>query len=106
MKTVLTILLSAFFLTSATANNSGDIKIGPNGKTSFLELRMQSKKASVATITILNANGVVVSTQTANLVRGKNNLAMVDIASLEEGMYKVTLVSDKKTHTAQFMNWR
>lgn len=106
MKVVLTIFLSVFFLATASANNSGDIKIGSNGKTSTIELRMQSKKAASATITILNANGVVVSTQTANLVRGKNNIAMIDIASLEEGMYKVTLVSNKKTLTTQFMNWR
>ncbi len=106
MKALFTILLSVIFLSTASANNFGDIKIGSNGKTSTIEVRMNSKKATAATITILNAQGVVVSTQKANLTRGDNNIALVDIQNLEEGTFTVTLVANNQTHTTQFMNWK
>jgi fructose-specific phosphotransferase system component IIB len=105
MKALLTIFISIFILSSAQAINFEGIKIGTNGQ-SAIELRLTSKKVATATITITNEAGIVVSTQAANIVKGNNSISLTDVATLSEGMYTVTMVSNNKTVSTKFMNWK
>ena len=57
MKTLFILLISTFSFATSFANNSDTIKIGSNGKTSEIEVRVTTKKAAAAIITITNAAG-------------------------------------------------
>ncbi len=106
MKALIILLISTFSFATSFANNFDTIKIGSNGKTSTIELRVNSKKATAVTITITNAAGEVVITQNANLVTGPNAVELVNVANLEEGTFLVTMVANGKKMTTQFVNWK
>ncbi len=105
MKALLTVLLSVFLLTSATANSQDGIKIGTNGKSS-IAVKFISKKITTATITITNEAGVIVSTQTADIVKGDNSIVLADVSKLAEGTYTVSMTANGKTETTKFINFK
>jgi hypothetical protein len=105
MKALLTIFLSIFLLASATANSQDGIKIGTNGKSS-VSVKFISKKATTATITITNEAGAVVSTQTADVVKGDNNITLADVSKLAEGTFTISLTANGKTETTKFINFK
>ena len=105
MKALLTIFLSIFLLASATANSQDGIKIGTNGKSS-VSVKFNSKKATTATITITNEAGVIVSTQTADVVKGDNNITLADVSKLAEGTFTISLIANGKTETTKFINFK
>jgi hypothetical protein len=107
MKTLITILLSTFIFANSFATTIDDgLKIAPNSKTATIEVRVNIKKACNATITIKNEDGVVVSTQSTVLIKGNNAVSISDISKLEEGTFTVSLVAEKTTMTAQFVNFK
>jgi Fe2+ transport system protein B len=105
MKALFTIILSALIFTTASANNFEGIKIGTTGKSS-IEAKFTSKKATTATITITNQAGVVVNTQNVTLTKGDNNIALVDVTTLAEGTYTITLVVDNNSVSTKFVNFK
>ncbi len=105
MKSLLTIFLSIFLLSSATANSQDGIKIGTTGKSS-IAVKFHSKKVTKATITITNEAGAIVSTQNAEVVLGDNSIILADVAKLEEGTFTVIMVADGKTEMAKFLNFK
>ena len=105
MKVLLTIFLSVFLLASATANSQDGIKIGTNGKSS-VSVKFNSKKVTTATITITNEAGVIVSTQTADVVKGDNNITLADVSKLAEGTFTISLTANGKTETTKFINFK
>jgi hypothetical protein len=105
MKTLFTIILSAFIFTAASANNFEGIKVGTTG-TSSIEARFVATKATTATVTITNATGVVVKTQTVSLVKGNNSIALVDVTTLAEGTFTITLATDNTTTSTKFVNFK
>jgi hypothetical protein len=105
MKVLLTIFLSVFLLTSATANSQDGIKIGTNGKSS-VSVKFNSKKVTTTTITITNEAGVIVSTQTADVVKGDNNITLADVSKLAEGTFTISLTANGKTETTKFINFK
>jgi hypothetical protein len=105
MKALLTIFLSIFLLASATANSQDGIKIGTNGKSS-VSIKFNSKKVTTAIITITSEAGVVVSTQTADVVKGDNNITLADVSKLAEGTFTISLTANGKTETTKFLNFK
>jgi hypothetical protein len=106
MKTFFTFLLSSLLLLISTISNAQDgIKVGPTGKSS-LELRFNARKATIATITITNEANIVVSTQTSDVVKGENKILIADATKLNEGTFTVTMVSNGKTETTKFVNFK
>jgi hypothetical protein len=105
MKTLFTIILSALIFTTASANNFEGIKIGTTGKSS-IEAKFSSAKATTATITITNQAGVVVNTQNVTLVKGNNAVALLDVTTLEEGTYTISLIANGTTTTTTFVNFK
>jgi methionine-rich copper-binding protein CopC len=105
MKTLFTIILSALIFTTASANNFEGIKIGTTGKSS-IEAKFSSVKATTATITITNQAGVVVNTQNVTLVKGNNTVSLLDVTTLEEGAYTISLISNGTTTTTTFVNFK
>jgi hypothetical protein len=105
MKTLFTIILSALIFTTASANNFEGIKIGTTGKSS-IEAKFTSAKATTATITITNQAGVVVNTQNVTLVKGANSVALLDVTTLEEGTYTISLIANGTTTTTTFVNFK
>jgi methionine-rich copper-binding protein CopC len=109
MKAFLCTIISVLILSTSFAFAQKDgISISPNGKTAKIEIKFKSKasKTIVGTITIVNASGKVVSTQTTNLVNGENNIALADVATFEEGTYTVTMVAKKKKLSTKFIVWK
>jgi hypothetical protein len=105
MKALLTVLLSVFLLTSATANSQDGIKIGTNGKSS-IAVKFNSKKVTTATITITNEAGAIVSTQIADVVKGDNNITLADVSKLAEGTFTISLTANGKTETTKLVNFK
>jgi hypothetical protein len=105
MKTLFTIILSALIFTTASAKNFEGIKIGTTGKSS-IEAKFSSAKATTATITITNQAGVVVNTQNVTLVKGNNAVALLDVTTLEEGTYTISLIANGTTTTTTFVNFK
>jgi hypothetical protein len=105
MKTLFTIILSALIFTTASANNFEGIKIGTTGKSS-IEAKFSSAKATTATITITNQAGVVVNTQNVTIVKGNNAVALLDVTTLEEGTYTISLIANGTTTTTKFVNFK
>lgn len=105
MKTLFTFLLSLILLTSVSSFAQDGIKVGPSGKSS-LELRFNSKKVSVAIITITNDANVVISTQTSDVVKGDNKIVIADATKLSDGTFTVTMVSNGKKETTKFVNFK
>jgi hypothetical protein len=105
MKTLFTIILSALIFTTASANNFEGIKIGTTGKSS-IEAKFSSAKATAATITITNQAGVVVNTQNVTLVKGDNTVSLLDVTTLEEGTYTISLIANGTTTTTKFVNFK
>jgi Fe2+ transport system protein B len=105
MKTLFTIILSVLIFTTASANNFEGIKIGTTGKSS-IEAKFSAIKATTATITITNQAGMTVNNQKVTLIKGDNNIALVDVAILAEGTYTITLTTDNKSVSTKFVNFK
>ncbi len=105
MKTLFTIILSALIFTTASANNFEGIKIGTTGKSS-IEAKFSSLKATTAVITITNEAGVVVNNQNITLIKGGNNITLVDVATLAEGTYTITLTTNNNSVSTKFINFK
>ena len=106
MKALIIILFSTILVSTASANNFDGMKIAPNAKTATIEVRLTAKKAIEAKIVITNETGKVVSTQAVKLVSGDNAIALVDVTTLEEGNFTVTLTTAEDVMTSKFMNWK
>jgi PKD repeat protein len=105
MKALFTIILSISIFATATASNFEGIKIGSTGKSS-IEAKFSSKKATTATVTITNQAGVVINTLNVTLSKGTNNIALVDVTTLEEGTFTISIVANGKTVTTEFINFK
>jgi hypothetical protein len=105
MKTLFTIILSALIFTTASANNIEGIKVGTTGKSS-IEAKFSSAKATTATITITNQAGVIVNNQSVTLVKGNNTVSLLDVTTLEEGTYTISLIANGTTTTTKFVNFK
>lgn len=106
MKTLITILFSTILFSTASASNFDGIKIAPNAKTATIELRLVAKKSNEAKIVITNEAGKVINTQTVKLVSGENAIALIDVSTLEEGNFTVSLTTGKDVKTTKFTNWK
>jgi hypothetical protein len=105
MKALFTILCSLLIISSASASNFEGIKIGTTGK-SNIEANYTATKATTATVTITNQAGVVINTLNVELTKGYNNIALVDVATLEEGTFTISIVENGTTTTAKFVNYK
>ena len=70
MKFLLTISAIILVVSSVSAKSVEDIKLGTNITTKKVEVRFNSKfkKNTAAIFTVTNADGVIISTQTSQLV--------------------------------------
>jgi len=93
---------------NASAKRMEEIKMGTNHDSKKVEMRFSSKykKSTAAVITVSNAEGTVMSTQSSDLACGNNNICLCDALDLPEGTYTVKMVTKKKTYTSQFIVWK
>ena len=105
MKALVTILFCTILFSTASANNFDGMKVAPSAKTaSTIELQLTAKKATEAKIVITNKAGKVVSTQVAKLVNGANAITLLDVATLEEDTFTITLTTGTEVMTSEFIN--
>jgi hypothetical protein len=105
MRTLLTSIVAILIFTTATASNFEGIKIGTTGKSS-IEAKYNSKKATTAIITITNQVGVVTNTINVNLTKGDNTISLVDVTTLEEGTYIISLDTNGTKSSTKFVNFK
>ena len=108
MKFLFTLLAGTFLMLSASAKTAEEIKLGTNRDSKKVEIRFNSKykKNTAAVITVTNAEGKVVSTQSSDLVKGDNAICLCEALDLPEGAYTVKMVTKKKTYNSQFIIWK
>ncbi len=105
MKALFTLIIAVLIFNTATASNFEGIKIATSGKSS-IEAKFISKKAAAATIIITNKAGKVVNTLNFITVKGNNTISLLDVTTLNEGTYTITLVNDGTTSASKFVNFK
>jgi hypothetical protein len=105
MKALFTSIVAMFILATASATNFEGIKVMATGKPS-VEATFTMAKATTATISITNQAGVVVKTTTVAAVKGINTFSLIDVASLEEGTFTITLKANDTTSKTTFINFK
>lgn len=104
MKSLFTILLSTLFLTTVSAADTlENFKIG-SSKQSTIEAKFTTTIATDALITITNESGEIINTQKVKVIKGNNNISLINIANLAEGKYTVQITINNKISTANFIN--
>lgn len=108
MKFLFTLLAGTFLMLNASAKTAEEIRLGTNHDSKKVEIRFNSKykKNTAAVITVTNAEGKVVSTQSSDLVSGDNSICLCEALDLPEGAYTVKMATKKKTYTSQFIIWK
>ena len=108
MKFLFTLLAGTFFMLQASAKPFEEIKLGTNHDSKKVEIRFNSKykKNTTAVVTVTNAEGNIVSTQSSELIRGENSISLNEALNLPEGTYTVKMVTKKKTYSTQFIIWK
>ena len=93
---------------SASARPIEEIKLTSNSTSNKVEVKFKSKykKNTPVVLTVINAEGKVVSTQSADVVKGDNTISLINALELAEGTYTVQMKSKKKTYTTQFIIWK
>jgi hypothetical protein len=106
MKFLFTFILASFFLASS-AKKPDHLSISA-GKNAGLEIRYTAKfkKNTTAVITVTNAEGKLMSTQTNALNNDNSIIYLSEAANLPEGTYTVQMKAGKKTIISQFVVWK
>jgi hypothetical protein len=105
MKALITTILCILIITTSFASNFEGIKIGTTGK-SNIEAKYTATKATAAKVTITNQAGIVINTINVTLTKGDNNIALVDVTTLEEGTFTISLMENGNTTTTTFVNYK
>lgn len=108
MKYIFTLLAASFLMLTASAKVAEEIKLGTNLESKKIEIRFKSKykKNMPAVLTVTNAEGKIVSTQSSDLICGDNAICLCEALDLPEGTYTVKMIAKKKTYTTQFIIWK
>ena len=80
----------------------GALTVSPNPVLLELHVRFQSTKQEVVTISIFNANGVLVKSYTRSAVAGANTWGF-DVADLPKGLYSVVVHSASQLASTVFI---
>ncbi|MBL7701319.1 MAG: T9SS type A sorting domain-containing protein [Ferruginibacter sp.] len=75
----------------------------PNPFSRRVQIRITSDKAEKVAINIINNNGVLMSTQQANMQVGDNNIAINKVDALPEGIYYIEVVSSTRSLKTKVM---
>ena len=97
---------SAHLLTFLSKDNGKALSIVPDRASGEMKVRFKADKASNATFEVVDENGKVVLHQTAQFTTGINNVPLVNSMKLKEGVYTLTLVTNKLTYHSRFLIWK
>jgi Secretion system C-terminal sorting domain len=84
------------------AGTSG-IAISPNPTANVAQLRLDAVKNGTASITVTDATGRVVLTQTALIAVGSNNISINNLYKLSEGIYNIRVSTGDEVYTERLM---
>src|SRR5687767_1224287 len=90
----------------AKHDNGKELSIVPDRASGEMKVRFKAGKASNATLEVVDENGNVVLQQTAQFTTGINNVPLVNSMKLKEGVYTLTLVTNKLTYHSRFLIWK
>jgi hypothetical protein len=82
---------------------TGGMAISPNPTANAAQLKLDVVKSGIASITITDATGRVVLTQTANIAAGTNNIAINNLYQLNSGIYNVRVIANEEVHTERLV---
>jgi hypothetical protein len=116
---IYTALLGMLFITTRFAGmafipdenfNLGGSKKGliimPNPITGDVQVLFAAKRDGAASVKVYNASGNIVLTLSKQLVAGKNRINIDNSIKLEDGNYKVQLITNNKIYRAVFVVWK
>jgi hypothetical protein len=105
MKTLITSIVAMFIFATATASNFEGIKVTTAGKPA-LEATFSSTSVTTATISVTNQAGVVVKTTSVAVTKGSNTFSLINVTTLEEGTYTISLTANGKTTNTTFIYFK
>jgi Secretion system C-terminal sorting domain len=82
---------------------TGGIAISPNPAANAAQLRLDAVKSGAASITVTDATGRVVLTQTAMIAAGSNNISLNNLYKLNEGIYNIRVSTGDEVYTERLM---
>ena len=104
MKALLAIVFSTLIISTATAGNIKDLKIGFSNPTSIL-VQLNTSSSTQATITITDQTGKIIKTIQAILSIGNNKVDLLDLTTLSFGTYTVSVLANNELTTTSFIHF-
>jgi hypothetical protein len=104
MKKLLIIIVSILTFTASKANNIEKLSVGTSGK-SNITLKYSATTAAKATITVVAQNGITVKTVAVDAAAGLNTVSLIDVNTLAEGTYTISVTVGSETSTTKFVHF-
>jgi hypothetical protein len=82
---------------------TGGMAISPNPTANAAQLRVDAVKSGAASITVTDATGRIVLTQTAVIAAGSNNISLNNLYKLNEGIYNIRVSAGDEVYTERLM---
>jgi Secretion system C-terminal sorting domain len=82
---------------------TGGIAISPNPTANAAQPRPDAVKNGAASITITDAAGRIVLTQTAMIAPGSNNISLNNLYKLNEGIYNIRVSTGEEVYSERLM---
>jgi hypothetical protein len=82
---------------------TGKMAISPNPTANAAQLRLDAVKSGAASITVSDAAGRIVLTQTAMIAAGSNNISLNNLYKLNEGIYNIRVSTGDEVYTERLM---
>jgi hypothetical protein len=97
--------LSKVVMIKIAVMSKNEMVITPNPANYDAQVKFNTAKGGNATITIYDAEGKLVSRQTANVPAGNNSIS-IDIAKLKEGVFVVKITTGSENYSSKLMIWK
>ena len=79
------------------------ISITPNPAKDFINVSLQSKAISLATVAIIDIKGAVLFTKTIQINKGLNNINFTEISKLQNGMYILRIINEQEIYNEKIL---
>ena len=79
------------------------ITVAPNPAKDFVNVSLQSKLNSLASVAIIDIKGAVLFTKTIQLSKGLNNINLSEIGKLQNGMYVLRIINEQEIYNEKIL---
>lgn len=98
--------ISEIVTVKITNSKAKELTICPNPASTNAQLKFNTDKTGVASITVYDASGKIVLQQQAIVLSGNNSVAINNIISLADGMYTIKIIINNKSFSSKLIVWK